>query len=122
MVAGRGARLRLGAIVGVAALGALLLPCAAGSDRAPLGVSPNPAPRAATKRIAITFDDVPRAAGAYLSEDERAQQLIAAMRAAGVDQAAFFVNPARIDARGEARIAAYAAAGHVIGDHGFRHL
>jgi peptidoglycan/xylan/chitin deacetylase (PgdA/CDA1 family) len=112
--------LRLGTIVVVATLVALLLPGAVASDRAPprpVAVAP-----AATKRIAISFDDVPRGAGAYLSEDERTQQLIAALRSAGVTQAAFFVNPARVGARNEAHVAAYVAAGHVIGDHTFHHL
>ncbi len=71
------------------------------------------------KRIAITFDDSPRHAGALYSEDERAIRLIAALSEAEVEQAAFFVNPGRLDERpgGETRIAAYVAAGHVIANH-----
>jgi peptidoglycan-N-acetylglucosamine deacetylase len=79
----------------------------------------------AQRRIAISFDDAPRSAGAWLTPDGRTNMLIAGMREAGVPQAAFFVNPgflARTDgAGGEARIAAYVAAGHVIANHGFSH-
>jgi len=76
----------------------------------------------AEKRIALTFDDAPRARGAFLSEDERTRLLIANLAAAGVDQAAFFVNPGQIDdADDERRIAAYVAAGHVIANHSATH-
>lgn len=77
------------------------------------------------KRIALTFDDVPRGAGAFFTPDERAQRLIAALREAGVAQAAFFVTTENLDfpdgAGGEARIAAYVAAGHVIANHSHSH-
>ncbi len=71
------------------------------------------------KRIALSFDDVPRGPGAFVAPAERPAMLIAALRAAGVEQAAFFVNPARIaPADGDARtIDAYVAAGHVIANH-----
>ncbi len=77
------------------------------------------------KRIALTFDDVPRGAGAFFTPDDRTTRLIAALREAGVRQAAFFVTTANLDtpdgAGGEARIAAYAAAGHVIANHSHSH-
>ncbi len=77
------------------------------------------------KRIALTFDDVPRQAGAFFTPDERTQRLIASLREAGVEQAAFFVTTGRLDnpdgAGGEARIAAYVAAGHVIANHSHDH-
>lgn len=75
------------------------------------------------KRIAVTFDDTPRHPGVLYSQDERAIRLIAAMDEAGVEQAAFFVNPGRLSQRpgGEARIAAYVAAGHVIANHTWSH-
>lgn len=75
------------------------------------------------KRIALTFDDVPRGAGAFLSPDERTQMLIAGLRESGVDQAAFFLNPGRIADRrgGLVHIAAYVRAGHVIANHTFTH-
>ena len=84
------------------------------------------APAAAEKRIALSFDDVPRSAGPFLSPDERTAELIAALRRSGVEQAAFMVttgNLARPDGvGGEARIAAYVAAGHVIANHSHSHL
>lgn len=83
------------------------------------------APAQAQKRIALSFDDVPRRAGVWLTPDERTDMLIAALKRAQVDQAAFFVNPGNLDtpdgAHGVAHIAAYAAAGHVIGNHSFSH-
>ena len=73
------------------------------------------------KRIALTFDDVPRQRGAFLSPDARSERLIAALKTAGVVQAAFFLNPSRLrdpDGQGgETRIAAYVKAGHVIANH-----
>ena len=77
------------------------------------------------RRIALTFDDVPRQRGAFYTPDERSQKLIAALKSAGVKQAAFFVNPGRLSkpdgVRGENRIASYVAAGHVIANHSFTH-
>jgi peptidoglycan/xylan/chitin deacetylase (PgdA/CDA1 family) len=78
------------------------------------------------KRIALTFDDVPRGAGAFFTPDERTARIIAALRQAGVPQAAFFVTTSGLDspdgAGGEARIAAYVAAGHVIANHSHAHV
>lgn len=83
------------------------------------------APLAANKQIALSFDDIPRQRGAFLTPDERSTRLIAELRRARVEQAVFFVNPGRLDqadgAGGEARIAAYVAAGHVIANHTFSH-
>jgi peptidoglycan/xylan/chitin deacetylase (PgdA/CDA1 family) len=77
------------------------------------------------RRIALTFDDVPRDRGAFLSTPERTQRLIATLRTEGVEQAAFFAVPGFIaepgKANGAAHIAAYAAAGHVIGNHTWDH-
>jgi len=75
------------------------------------------------KMIALSFDDVPRAPGAFYTEEERTSRLIAGLHAAGVSQVDFFLNPGRIasgDGAAE-RIAAYSAAGHVLGDHSFSH-
>ncbi|MEH6789097.1 polysaccharide deacetylase family protein [Parasphingorhabdus sp.] len=83
-----------------------------------------PAAQAASdKRIAFSFDDVPRSQGAFLEPDERPRLLIEALRTAGIRQAAFFVNPARITAHDNdaADIAAYARAGHVMANHTARH-
>lgn len=79
----------------------------------------------AQKRIALTFDDIPREAGAFLTQHERTVKLIAALERADVKQAAFFVSagyvgdPDRLG--GEDRIIAYAAAGHVLANHSFSH-
>jgi len=76
-----------------------------------------------TKRIALSFDDAPRGRGAFLTEDDRAARLIAALSQAGASQAAFFVNPGRIN-RGdgdEARLDRYVEAGHVLANHTFTH-
>jgi peptidoglycan/xylan/chitin deacetylase (PgdA/CDA1 family) len=83
------------------------------------------APAAAQKRIALTIDDVPRQPGAFFSSEERTRRLIAALRQAGVRQAAFFIIPGNLDKDfgkgGEKRIAAYVRAGHVIANHSFSH-
>jgi peptidoglycan-N-acetylglucosamine deacetylase len=82
-------------------------------------------PAHAQKRITLTFDDVPRDAGAFFSPEERTTKLIAALKQARVKQVAFFVNPGNLvkpDGQGgDRRIAAYVAAGHVIANHSFSH-
>lgn len=83
-------------------------------------------PAVAQKRIALSFDDVPRAAGGFMTSDARTRRLIGGLRRAGVRQAAFFVTPGNLlkpgGEGGEGRIAAYVRAGHVIGNHGWGHL
>ena len=83
------------------------------------------APAAAEKRIAFTFDDVPRGRGAFFTPDQRTIRLIAELHKAGVKQAAFYLVPGQIghdDGIGGAeRIETYVAAGHVIADHSFTH-
>lgn len=76
-----------------------------------------------TKRIAFTFDDVPRAAGVLFTQDERTRLLVTALEKSGVKQAAFFLNPRNIPRNkgAEVRIAAYVTAGHVIANHTFSH-
>ena len=82
-------------------------------------------PAVAGKRIALTFDDVPRHAGAFFTPDERAEELIAALKRGGVQQAGFFVTTGNLDKPagegGAERIAAYVAAGHVIANHSHTH-
>lgn len=94
---------------------------------APLAAQEGEAPQR-PKRIAITFDDIPRAPGVFLSEDERTKMLIEGLEEAGVAQAAFFLNPGRITKSegakrkgAEQRIADYVAAGHVIANHTANH-
>jgi peptidoglycan/xylan/chitin deacetylase (PgdA/CDA1 family) len=78
---------------------------------------------AGSKRIALTFDDVPRNAGAFLTEDERTTRLIEGLERAGVEQAAFFVTTGNRDQTtgGTERIARYVAAGHVLANHTHSH-
>ncbi len=77
------------------------------------------------RRIAFTFDDVPRTPGPFLTPDERTARLIASLAEGGVEQAAFFVTTGNLDqpygADGEERIAAYVEAGHVIANHTHSH-
>lgn len=77
------------------------------------------------KRIAFSFDDVPRQPGAFFQPEERARRLIAGLQAGGVKQAVFFVNPGHLEQEfgtgGEAWIAAYVGAGHVIANHSYSH-
>lgn len=83
-------------------------------------------PAAAQKRIALSFDDAPRAAGPFLDPDARAKKLTAALRRAGVRQAVFFVNPGNIGKPGHgdglANLDRYVKAGHVLANHGWSHL
>lgn len=82
-------------------------------------------PAAAQKRIAFSFDDVPRGPGSFMTVEQRTDRLIAALRRAGIRQAAFFINPGHLQQPwgpgGEARIARYVRAGHVIANHSFSH-
>ncbi len=75
------------------------------------------------KRIAFSFDDAPRGPGAFLAPDDRPKLLIEALETAGIDQAAFFINPGRITDHDNdaADIAAYAKAGHVLANHTASH-
>src|SRR4029450_9636317 len=82
-------------------------------------------PAAAQKRIALTFDDVPRGPGTFMTTQERTDRLIAQLPPARVSQAAFFVNPGNLEQEwgsdGAAHIDAYVAAGHVIANHSYSH-
>jgi peptidoglycan-N-acetylglucosamine deacetylase len=82
-------------------------------------------PAHAQKRIALSFDDIPRTKGAFFTPEERTKKLIAALKKAKVKQAAFFLNPGNLSTPdgqgGEARIRAYVTAGHVIANHSFSH-
>lgn len=82
-------------------------------------------PAHAQKQIALSFDDVPRHAGAFFASDERAQRIIAELKKAKAPQAVFFVVPGAIGqgdgVGGAERIAAYVAAGHVIANHSNSH-
>ena len=75
------------------------------------------------KRIAITFDDAPRDDGPFFSGAERTETLVAALQAADVSGAMFFVATGRISetSQGLDRIKAYAEAGHVLANHSHSH-
>lgn len=78
-----------------------------------------------TETVALIFDDVLRRRGALMTPDERTARLLAALSRAGVRQAVFFVTPGNLDRpdgyNGETRIAACAAADHVLANHSFSH-
>jgi peptidoglycan-N-acetylglucosamine deacetylase len=76
---------------------------------------------AATRQIAITLDDGPREDTPYFDGPTRTAKLLATLKAAKVEQAAFFCNSIRMDASGAARIKAYAQAGHIIANHSHSH-
>jgi peptidoglycan/xylan/chitin deacetylase (PgdA/CDA1 family) len=76
---------------------------------------------ALAREIAITFDDAPREDSAYMTGDVRASRLIAAIKAAGIEQAAFFCVPRSRTKAELARLEAYAAAGHIIANHSNTH-
>ncbi|WEK02353.1 MAG: polysaccharide deacetylase family protein [Candidatus Sphingomonas phytovorans] len=109
----------LRALLTVVALVGVMLPIGGAVD-APRAVAKA---SALQKTIALSFDDIPRAPGAFYSREERTERLIAALRASGVTQTAFFVNPGRVGAKDGSLdlIEAYAAAGHVLADHSFSH-
>ena len=77
------------------------------------------------KRIAISFDDIPRHAGSFFTPDQRTAELISALDRAGVEQAGFFVTTGNLQEPdgegGENRIRAYVEAGHVTGNHSDTH-
>jgi peptidoglycan/xylan/chitin deacetylase (PgdA/CDA1 family) len=77
------------------------------------------------KRIALSFDDVPRRAGAFLTPDQRTQGILSGLAAAKVKQAVFFVTTGNLDKPegkgGEERIMMYSTGGHVIANHSHAH-
>jgi peptidoglycan-N-acetylglucosamine deacetylase len=78
-------------------------------------------PSHAQKRIALSFDDIPRSPGVFFTPDERRAKLIAALKQAKVRQAVFFVNPGQLKGGDDQRILDYVDAGHVIANHSFSH-
>jgi peptidoglycan/xylan/chitin deacetylase (PgdA/CDA1 family) len=76
---------------------------------------------ASAGEVALTFDDVPAVDGHRFSGAQRTERLIEELRKAGVEQAAFFVVTGRLDDGNRERLAAYAKAGHLIGNHSQRH-
>ncbi|MFM9865468.1 MAG: polysaccharide deacetylase family protein [Micropepsaceae bacterium] len=76
---------------------------------------------ALAREIAITFDDAPTNDSAYMTGDERTSRLIAAVKAAGIEQAAFFCITRGRTAAELTRLTAYATAGHIIANHSNTH-
>ncbi|MFC4292642.1 polysaccharide deacetylase family protein [Sphingorhabdus arenilitoris] len=81
------------------------------------------APGASRKRIAISFDDAPRGAGAFLDIQKRPEMLIKALKKGGITQAVFFVNPGRVTpaAAEQGELVNYAAHGHLLANHTATH-
>jgi peptidoglycan/xylan/chitin deacetylase (PgdA/CDA1 family) len=82
------------------------------------------APQAAPERtIALTFDDATLPDGPLFDGTERTRRLIAALDAAGVTEAMFFVTTGNVERAedGDERIRSYAAAGHALGNHSHSH-
>lgn len=77
------------------------------------------------KRIALTFDDVPRNPGAFFTPEERTRRLIAGLNEARVPGAAFFITAGNLNEPfgqgGEKRIMDYVANGHVLANHSYTH-
>lgn len=76
------------------------------------------------RSIALTFDDATKGDGAFFTGTERTARLIDALSTAGVGEAMFFVttrNVERVSGNGAERIAAYAHAGHTLGNHSHSH-
>lgn len=76
---------------------------------------------AAAREIAITFDDAPTADSATMTGEVRTQTLIAALKTAGIGQAAFFAVPRSRTRADLTRLEAYAGAGHIIANHSNTH-
>jgi peptidoglycan/xylan/chitin deacetylase (PgdA/CDA1 family) len=90
-----------------------------------LVLAASPAAAQDARRIALSFDDIPRFQGGFMTPDERTIALIEGLKEAGVEQAAFFVTTGNLEddygANGAARIQAYVDAGHVIANHSHSH-
>lgn len=82
------------------------------------------APKPEPKRIALSFDDVPRRPGAFLTPDQRTQGILSGLAGGGV-KAVFFVTTGNLDRPegkgGEERIMMYSGAGHLIANHSHAH-
>ena len=83
-------------------------------------------PAQAQKRIAFSFDDVPRRPGGFMTVEERTTRLHrrAAPRAASARPPSSSIRAISTEpygAGGEARIDRYVRAGHVIANHSYSH-
>ncbi len=79
----------------------------------------------AGKRIALSFDDVPRDRGGFFTPDQRTERILAALLETRAPQAVFFVVPGQVGngdgVGGERRIDAYVRAGNVVANHSWSH-
>lgn len=74
------------------------------------------------KRIALSFDDAPAGDGPIFTGAERADALIGALNAVDAGPAVFFITTRGMaKPEGKARVAKYAAAGHLIANHSHSH-
>tara|TARA_R110002049_G_C9064701_1_gene554456 strand:+ start:209 stop:1156 length:948 start_codon:yes stop_codon:yes gene_type:complete len=100
-----------GFIIGLALLASL------GSIPAALAQEP-----ASRGRIALSFDDAPRGQGPLFAGPERAEALIASLRAVDAPPAVFFIKTDGLQSEeGRARIRGYGEAGHLIANHTHSH-
>ena len=78
---------------------------------------------ASDKRIALSFDDAPRADGPLLRGADRADQLVNALQRAETGPTVFFVTTDGFEdlPDGQARVEGYANAGHLIANHSHTH-
>ncbi|WP_332817049.1 polysaccharide deacetylase family protein [Sphingopyxis sp.] len=84
-----------------------------------------PVQAAGQKTIALSFDDVPRARGAFFTPDERTKRIIRELWRADAPQAVFFIVTGQLGHGdgygGQLRIQAYVDAGHAIANHSNSH-
>ena len=75
------------------------------------------------RRIAFTFDDIPRGDGPIFTGQQRGEALIAALQQGRVEGAMMFVQTDFIERRtdGEQRLVRYQDAGHVLASHSHTH-
>jgi peptidoglycan-N-acetylglucosamine deacetylase len=75
----------------------------------------------AARELALSFDDAPLPDSALMTGEARAEAIMAGLAAAEVSHVVFFANPGRETPGGEARLRAYASAGHFIANHSLTH-
>src|SRR5262245_39066409 len=73
------------------------------------------------REIALSFDDAPRSDTPMMTGTARAQKLIAALKAAGVEDTIFLAVPQGLPPDVADRLRAYAAADHLIANHSNTH-
>ena len=76
---------------------------------------------ASAREIALTFDDAPTPDSALMTGQERTQKIIAALTAAKVPDALFFVKADYINDDTSKRLNQYAAAGFHLANHSYSH-